>query len=127
MPCVSRRGETRSHASRGTNKVGKPTASADDVKKGDKPEMIVLKDEERGCLAARMFQQKVATGAWIANTLSDDMDLLGDAELVLRRDSVPPRVRLPIAVRDTRGGKAVLKLPEHAAQVHGAVEEEFKM
>ena len=91
---MSRHGETRSHASRGTNKVEKPTAStgveefAEGVKKCDKPEMIVLKDEERGCLAARMFQQKVATDAWIANTLrSDDMDLLGDAELVLGRDS----------------------------------------
>ena len=61
--------ETRSHASRGTNKVEKPTAStgveefAEGVKKCDKPEMLVLKDEERGCLAAHMFQQKVATGA----------------------------------------------------------------
>ena len=84
--------------------------------------MIVLKDEERGCLAARMFQQKVAIGTWIANALSDDMDSLCDAELLLRRDSDPPRVQLPIAVRDKRGGKAVLKLPVHAAQVHGAVE-----
>ena len=98
------------------------------MKKCDKPEMIVLKDEERGCLAARMFQQKVATGAWVANTLrSDDMDLLGDAELVLGRDSDPPRVQLPIVVREMRGGMAVLKLPAHDAQVHGAVEEEFKM
>ena len=89
--------------------------------------MIVLQDEERGCLAARMFQQKVATGAWIANTLSDDMDLLGDAELVLGRDSDLPRVQLPIVVREMRGGMAVLKLPAHDAEVHGAVEEEFKM
>ena len=64
---------------------------------------------------------------WVANTLGDDMDLLGGAELVLGRDSVPPRVQLPIAVRDTRGDKAVLKLSAHDAQVHGAVEEEFKM
>ena len=91
--------------------------------KDDKLEVIVLKDDERGslALAAHICQQKIPIGAWIVNTMSADMDLLGDADLVLKRDRDPPPVQLPNAVRDTHGGKTVFpKLPAHNAQVHGA-------
>ena len=50
----------------------------------DKMKMIVIKDENTGCLGAHAFEQKGATDTWIVDRLCDDIAMFGHTDMILK-------------------------------------------
>ena len=84
--CIKARGREDAHASQ-KGKGTKPTIAMDYKEFGeaedseDKIKTIILKDEESGCMAAHVVEQKGSADQWAVQRILDDIRMFGHTDI----------------------------------------------
>ena len=97
--CIKARGREDAHASQ-MEKGTKPTIALDSKEFGeaedseDKITTIILKDEESGCMAAHVIEQKGSAGQWAVQRILDDIRMFGHTDIIMKGDGEPALVQV---------------------------------
>ena len=126
--CIKARGREDAHASH-KEKGTKPTIAVDYKEFGeaedseDKIKTIILKDEESGCMAAHVVEQKGSADQWAVQRILDDIRMFGHTDIIMRGDGGPALVQVQREIVDKRSaGSVPQNPPAYDPQANGAVE-----
>ena len=89
----------------------------------DKIKTIITKDEESGCLAAHVVEQKGTKDQWAVERTLDDIKMFGHTDIILKCDGEPALVEVQDEVIARRtAGTVPQNPPAYDPQANGSVE-----
>ena len=68
----------------------------------DKVRTIILKDEESGCMAAHVVEEKGSEDQWAVQRILDDTRMFGHADIIMKGDGEPALVQVQREIVDRR-------------------------
>ena len=126
--CIKARGREDAHSSR-KEKGAKPIIAMDykefgeDADSEDKIKTIIVKDEDSGCLAAHVVEQKGSADQWAVQRVLDDIRMFGHTDIIMKGDGEPALVQVQREIVDKRSaGSVPQNPPAYDPQANGAAE-----
>ena len=77
----------------------------------DKIKTIIVKDEDSGCLAAHVVEQKCAAYQWAIQRILDDIRMFGHTDIIMKGDGEPALVQVQREIIDKRSAGSVPQNP----------------
>ena len=116
--CIKARGREDAHASQ-KEKGAKPTIAMDCKDFGeaedseDKIKRIIFMDEESGCMAAHVVEQKGSADQWAVQCILDDIRMFGHTDIIMKCEDEPALVQVQREIVDKGSAGSVHQNPPH--------------